>query len=190
MNQEKALDLGGIVLSGGKSTRMGRDKGFVLFDGKPLVQYAIDLLGSFTPDIIISANDEEYQKLGYPVVEDEFTDCGPAAGLHASLKTSSHAWNLVLSCDVPLVTQEALTLLLDQRKWKGAVPVHSGKLEPLVALYHRNLYKVFEKSIRNGNFQLRSIIKQAEIHLVSFDDLMTQNPYLFDNFNAPGDLKR
>ncbi|GET26919.1 molybdenum cofactor guanylyltransferase [Prolixibacter sp. NT017] len=190
MNQEKALDLGGIVLSGGKSMRMGQDKGFVLFDGKPLVQYAIDLLGKFTSDIIISANHEEYRKLGYPVVEDEFTDCGPAAGLYSSLKASSHDWNLILSCDVPLVNEEALTLLLDQRRGKGAVPVHEGKLEPLVALYHRDLYKVFEKSIINGNFQLRGIIKQAEIHLVSFDDLMAQNPSLFDNFNTPGDLKR
>ncbi|GET20239.1 molybdenum cofactor guanylyltransferase [Prolixibacter denitrificans] len=190
MNQVKALDLGGIVLSGGKSTRMGQDKGFVLFDDKPLVQYAIDLLEKFTPDIIISANHEEYKKLGYPVVEDKFTDCGPVAGLYSSLKASSHDWNLILSCDVPLVNEEVLTLLLDQRRGKGAVPVHEGKLEPLVALYHRDLYKVFEKSIKNGNFQLRGIIKQAEIHLVSFDDLMTQNPRLFDNFNTPGDLKR
>ena len=187
---EPTLDLGGIVLSGGKSTRMGKDKGFVLYEGKPLVCYSIDLLKRFTSDIIISANHDTYRELEYPVVEDEFTNCGPAAGLHAALKASSHEWNMVLSCDVPFVTDEVIFRLLDERKGKGVVPFHDGSLEPLVALYHRGMYAVFEESLKAGRLMLRKIIQEAEMYLVPFDDIMLKNPRIFDNFNSPLDLKR
>ena len=187
---EPTLDLGGIVLSGGKSTRMGKDKGFVLYEGKPLVRYSIDLLKRFTSDIIISASHDAYRELEYPVVEDEFTNCGPAAGLHAALKASSHDWNLVLSCDVPFVTDEVIFRLLNERQGNGVIPIHIGGLEPLVALYHRGMYAVFEESLRAGCLKLRKIIQEAEMYLVPFDDIMLKNPRIFDNFNTPLDLKR
>lgn len=189
MNREElTLDLGGIVLSGGKSTRMGTDKGFVPFQGKPLVQYSLSLLKYFCPDIIISANHDAYRELGYPVVEDEYIYCGPAGGLHTALKASKHEWNLVLSCDVPFVTREVLSRLIEARAGKGTVPYHDGGLEPLVAIYHHSMHLVFEQNLLLNQYRLQEIIKSADIRLLSFQDMLDKDPRLFDNLNAPDDL--
>ncbi|HPG34509.1 MAG TPA: molybdenum cofactor guanylyltransferase, partial [Lentimicrobium sp.] len=70
----------GIVLAGGKSTRMGTDKGLMIFQGKPLVMYSIDLLSMFCGRILISSNNPEYAKFGYEIIADELPGAGPMAG--------------------------------------------------------------------------------------------------------------
>ncbi len=95
----------GIILSGGKSSRLGEEKGLALFNGKPLIQYAIDILKPVCDKIIISANNQldEYAKFGFEIVEDQVKGIGPMAGLIAGLNKSVTRYNFVLSCDTPFV---------------------------------------------------------------------------------------
>jgi molybdopterin-guanine dinucleotide biosynthesis protein A len=82
---QNQMELSGIILAGGKSSRMGQDKGLMLFRGKQMVQYSIELLNLFTSQILISSNNQEYNQFGFPVVSDIYKECGPIGGLHAAV---------------------------------------------------------------------------------------------------------
>ena len=87
------MSLTAIILSGGKSTRMGQDKGLMEIKGKPMIQYVIDNITPVCSQIIISANQDEYKKFGYPVINDNIMDTGPAGGIGSSLPLSSNDKN-------------------------------------------------------------------------------------------------
>ena len=94
----------GIILAGGKSKRMGRDKAFLPYHGKDLIEYSISLMQSICDEVIISANDADYDKFGLRVVRDNYPHIGPIGGLEASLTYSKTRHNLVIPCDTPFLT--------------------------------------------------------------------------------------
>jgi len=184
------MNFTGIILAGGKSSRMGTDKGLMDFNGKKLIGYPLALLSSFCSEIIISSNNEAYRQFGYPVIHDDIEDAGPAGGLAAALKASSGEWNIVLSCDVPFVNAEAIQYLISfAGSGLGAVPQHNGFVEPLVALYLKSFCQVLESEIRNGNLQMNRIIDHPYVTFVDFNPLLKKYPRIFENFNSPGDLE-
>ena len=127
----------GIVLAGGKSSRMGCDKGFLNFNNKPMVQYSIDALNPLVTKIIIVSNNTNYDTLGHKRITDSFTDAGPVAGIYSGLQASTTEYNLVLSCDIPLITTKVLQKLVNAHDGVSEViqAVSHGKAMPLVALY-------------------------------------------------------
>ncbi len=78
----------GIILAGGKSSRMGEDKGLVLLNGKPMIQYVIEALKGVVSDIIIISNNASYNKFGIPVYPDIIKDKGPVGGIFTGLHHS------------------------------------------------------------------------------------------------------
>ena len=109
-------NLTGIILTGGKSSRMGEDKGLMDFDGKRLIEYPIQLLSLFCDNILISANNDQYQEFGFPTIADGYAGMGPAAGMIASLKHSKTTWNLIVGCDMPFLEVEFIAELLEKLK--------------------------------------------------------------------------
>ncbi len=178
-------DLTGILMAGGKSSRMGQEKGLVEFKGKPLIQYGIDLLSSYTDKIIISSGNSAYLNFGLEMIPDEITGNGPSAGLAAALKESSTAWNLVLACDLPFLELEFIDGLLSVRGlYQAVIPVHQGIMEPLAGLYHKDLWNQFEKAVLTGNLALHKILGSCHVHYLVTDRLLEKYPNLFTNFNS------
>ena len=183
------MNFTGIILAGGKSSRMGTDKGLMEFNGKKLIEYPLNLLSLFCNEMIISSNNEAYHQFGYTVIADEIEDSGPAAGLAAALKASSNEWNLVLSCDVPFVNKESIQYLIScAGNGVGTVPVHNGYVEPLVALYHKSFWQILESNIRSGKHQMRYILDHSDITFVDFNSFLLVNLRIFENLNSPSDL--
>jgi len=90
---------------------------------------------------------------------------------------------------VPFVDQETIRYLISfAGQGIGAVPVHNGYIEPLVALYHRSFYNTLESGIKSGILQMRRLVDHPGITFVDFTSFLTKNPKIFDNLNAPGDL--
>jgi molybdopterin-guanine dinucleotide biosynthesis protein A len=180
----------GIILSGGKSSRMGTDKAFIRFREQLLIEYPLKLLTPFCNEILISANTEEYKRFGFEVVYDEFPGCGPIGGIFSSLSHSSSDWNIVVGCDTPYLTGEILTrLCAETGDYDCVVPMHDGQIEPLVALYHKNCLSKFFENINEGQYSLRSVIKKLNCCYVDVADLIEENPLLFSNFNSPADIQ-
>ncbi len=170
---------------------MGTDKGLMDFKGKPLVQYAIDLLSPFCDEILISTNQAGYDEFGFICVPDIFPECGPAGGLHAALAKSRFEWNLVLSCDVPYVNAKLFDLLLAKTTdCEVVVPAHEKGIEPMVAVYRQSMAQVFETNIEKGIYKLQRILGQANTEFVKVDKLISKYPELFRNLNYQNDIEQ
>lgn len=181
--------ISGIILAGGKSSRMGQDKGLLRFQGKRLIEYTIDLLRPLCSQLLISTNQTGYEQFGFELVADQYPDCGPVGGLHAALNASENDWNIVLSCDTPFLNQELLKLLLKNNDgYLAVIPKHRKGMEPLAALYHRNLAGFFEQQILRGNFKLQKIIHGQNVNVFDVSILLQKHPNLFHNLNLPDDL--
>lgn len=180
----------GIVLAGGKSKRMGRDKGLMMYGNKPLVQHSIDLLSAFTNDILIVTDKEEYGRFGYPLVTDEIPGCGPLGGLYSGLKASGSDQNIVVGCDMPYLSKAFLDYLINaQTGFDVVVPMHLGMLEPLAALYSKSILDHIETNIRMRNFKLaNSIYKSRYLELPIGPEQDFYNADIFKNINEPKDL--
>ena len=127
------------LLTGGKSSRMGRDKAGVEFGGVPLWRRQIKTLQETGADeILISGRQEAcYGGCGFPIIEDEIKECGPLSGVHALLGVAEHPLVLVLAVDMPMMTGGYLRGLIARafEEGYGTVPVREGFYEGLAAVY-------------------------------------------------------
>lgn len=182
----------GIILAGGQGKRMGADKGLVHFAGKPLVQYAIDLLMPFCGRILISSNNPMYDHFGFKVVRDEFSKAGPMAGIASCLRTSETDGNLVVSCDMPLLEPVVVqTILKNVGDSVFCVPSDGmGRIEPLCAYYSRQSLNLIISRINSKSYRLTDLFKDAEVRFVFPDDYPLKfKSEWFTNVNSPGDLQ-
>lgn len=180
------MSITGLVLAGGKSSRMGTDKSKVLYKNKPLLEYAIITLKPVVSNIIISSNSiqpNEYSE--YIFVKDIYTNSGPLAGIHAGIQNIQSEYVAVISCDTPLVPSEVFSLLIDNiQDYDAAVARHSScNVEPLVAVYRTNILTQIENMLTAGNFKMCDFIQSINTTYVDFE-----NSDMFFNCNYPKDL--
>ena len=129
-----------IVLAGGQSRRMGRDKALLELGGQPLIARVVRQVARHFDEVLVSANDPaRYAFLELPVLPDETPDQGPLMGLATAMAAARHDTCFVIACDVPEVRSGLVTRLLrEARGAPGAVPVGpNGHMEPLFAVYDR-----------------------------------------------------
>ena len=186
-------DITGIILSGGKSSRLGEEKGLATFNGKPLVSYAIDVLKPICSKLIISANNQidEYEKYGHDVIRDEISGVGPMGGILTCLKKSESRFNLVLSCDTPFMSTAVFEYLLESAdRYQVVVPKHDGFIEPLCSVYATNILWELQHSVENGNFKMYDFFKKVEFMAIDISpELFFFSDDLFVNINTPKELK-
>lgn len=193
MSQISKEDITGIILAGGKSSRLGKDKALFDFNGKKLVLYAIETLKPLCGTLIISANQipEKYETFGLPVISDEIKGIGPMGGILTCLKHSNTQHNLIISCDTPFVGSELFKHLLNKvENFQVVVPSHETFLiEPLNAYYNTNVISEMEKSIHNGNYKLMDFFKKVLFKTVEINEkLPFFKEHLFLNINTQEDL--
>lgn len=193
MSQINKDDITGIILAGGKSSRMGKDKALFDFNGKTLVSYAIEALKPICGQLMISANlpQEKYAAFGLPVISDEIKDVGPMGGILTCLKHSATQHNLVISCDTPFVGSALFGYLLNEiENYQVIVPSHETFLiEPLNAYYNTNVIREMDVSINEGNYKLMDFFKKIRFKSVEINErLPFFNEHLFLNINTMGDM--
>ena len=183
-------ELTGIVIAGGNSRRMGADKGLIPFGGKPLICYPVERLREACTQVIISANSHHYDFLGLPVINDLATGGGPMMGIWSALMSSTTEYNLVLSCDMPLITTGLLQHLIGSANGcPAAVAWHQGFAEPLCGIYSRSLVKELENHIREGKFKLITFLEKIEACQIEIDHKLSfYHENLFLNVNTPHEV--
>jgi molybdopterin-guanine dinucleotide biosynthesis protein A len=166
------MGVSGIILSGGKSTRMGQDKGLIRLYGKPMIRHVIDHIDPICDQILISANDNVYEDFGYPVYKDEINEIGPAGGIVSSLKHSKNEKNIIISCDLPFASTQFIRTLLDlSGDHKITLPMSGPHYQPLCAVYSKEVYSVFMECINKGIYSLKSIINEFRIRVIRQEDI-------------------
>lgn len=179
----------GIILAGGKSSRMGTDKGLLLFNDKPFVQQSIDALSPLVSEIIIVSDRTDYDRFGFKRIMDEVKDAGPVSGIYSGLKASTTTFNLVLSCDIPLITTKILRKLIEHADAKSEIiQIESnGKTMPLIALYKRDVKDKFQKLLQQDERRLRVAVQSCIVKNVVLEDDLNRAT---TNVNTKEELKQ
>ncbi|PLX01611.1 MAG: molybdenum cofactor guanylyltransferase [Marinilabiliales bacterium] len=181
----------GIILAGGYSSRMGKDKGLIKYQGKHLINYSVKVFRQFCDEIIISSNSKNYDFLPYKIVKDKVPTQGPLAGIYSCMLESSNDINLILPCDTPNVKKELFDYILQNvQNYETVVPYETeGKLEPLCAYYNKSLLPVFKKFIDDKNYRIPDIYKIVKFKALEINkQLSFYSETLFKNINYPEDL--
>ena len=154
-----------IILAGGKSQRMGKDKGLLNLNGKTFIKHICDALQPIVgSNILIVSGSKEYDALGFTRVEDIIENKGPVGGLYTALAASKTKVNLVLSVDVPLVSKELLEWILKNHDETYMVTqTKSGdKTSPLIGVYDRSMRIVFGEHMAGNQLKLRQVIEDVK----------------------------
>jgi molybdopterin-guanine dinucleotide biosynthesis protein A len=186
-----------FILAGGKSTRMGSDKAFVVLDGRTLLARALELARSVTSEVRIVGDPAKFAKFaaGAPVVEDIFPNCGPLGGIHAALRSSSTELNLMLAVDVPFVSAALLQYLLERARNSASATVtvaHAGgNWQPLCAVYRRNFADAAEQSLRAGHYKIDKLFAAPRTQTVAEEELKAAGfpSTMFRNLNTREELE-
>jgi molybdopterin-guanine dinucleotide biosynthesis protein A len=179
----------GIILAGGKSSRMGEDKGFLKLNGKTFMAYIIAALKPIVGDIVIVSNNSDYDVFKLKRVADTMEDSGPLAGLYAGLLHSETENNIVLSCDVPLINTSVLKKLIEG--FTSEVEViqfeSQGKKMPLVAMYKRHCMHPILELLQTGERRLQFAADQLKIKTIQLNQ---ESEKTVRNINTVRELKK
>lgn len=169
-------DITGIILAGGKSSRMKIDKGFISLGEKLFIEHVIDALSPLVNNIILVTNDTNYDEFGLKRVNDLIADQGPIGGLQTGLHYSKTNYNLVLSCDVPLITTDILQLIVNETTNEFDVTQieSKGKTMPLIAMYHKRCLTTCAELLTKGEKRLRAAVKQFKTKTISINNQLDQ----------------
>jgi len=181
------------ILAGGKSSRMGRDKGLVSLNDKPMVSYTLDLCKEMGYAPVLVASQEEYAALGYPVIKDLVPDKGPMGGLHTALEhiDQQTTYVLLFSCDMPFIPKEAIFKLVEAATGQSVIVSEFMKnINPLFALYHKDLKEQVKSNIEMGHLKMKDFIAESSHDKIDMEDLVLQSPERFININTPTELEK
>lgn len=166
--------LNGLVLMGGKSTRMGKDKGMLDYHGKPQREYVYDLLSGFCEEVYYSGRAEQFAEVNTNKIEDRFLNLGPIGGiLSAMMSQPERAW-LVVACDLPFIDKNTIDFLIKNRNPAKIATAFLDSQEqfpePLVAIWEPKSYLTLYQFVSQGYSCPRKVLINSEIHLIKVPD--------------------
>jgi molybdopterin-guanine dinucleotide biosynthesis protein A len=178
------------ILAGGKSSRMGSDKGLLLIEGKAMIQYVIEQVQSVFSKVVIVSNNLEYGKFGLEVIPDLIKDVGPAGGIYSALNHSVSNSNFIVSCDMPFVTKEAIHYIFS-RKLDAQIVLLKNKenLEPLFGLYAKNCEEIWLNLIHEKNTKLQEMVLHFNLQTIDAEHEKVFSESFFRNINTLADFK-
>jgi molybdopterin-guanine dinucleotide biosynthesis protein A len=204
------MGVSGIVLAGGASRRMGRDKAWVELDGKPLIERVIERLGQVCDEIVLVTNDrEKFERLEQRTIADEFPGMGSLGGLYSGLRAIENELGIAVACDMPFLNPALLRFLISlSSDWDIVIPSVENEnkpkkegtretakrqnLHPLHAVYRKTCLEPMREAIERSDLRMISfhaavrvnVVPQAEVERFDLQHLS------FRNVNTPEELER
>lgn len=184
------MKIGAIILSGGKSSRMGTNKALLKINEKTNIERIMNQLRDFQEIILVTNEPKEYEFLNVKMTMDQYPGKGPLAGLHAGLLASACEANLLVACDMPFITSDLAHLLIEKIGEDDAViPVINGKQQPLFSVFKQNVIKKIEDCIENDRLRMKQLLEGIHVHYMSDDDFiqyrLDELERIFFNMNNP-----
>jgi molybdopterin-guanine dinucleotide biosynthesis protein A len=195
-------DVTGIILSGGKSSRMGGNKSLLKNGEMTIIERVRDLMQSLFKEVILITNDPaDYKFLNIPIFEDLFKHKGPLAGIHSGLSHSSTTENFIISCDLPFITTEMIKYIVDIKTEKLiTVARANGYIQQLAGKYSRGCAREAEKILneqlskeiktseqKNKNINVLKLIEMVGAEIISTESLTFYKEEIFFNMNEVED---
>lgn len=176
----------GVILSGGRSSRMGQDKGLVEVEGTPLFMHIAKRLAPQVSTILISSN-QNRQRYGehYPVIGDLIPDfAGPLSGMLAALLASETEWIACVPCDVPAFPDDLVERLWQTKDKAPAVyATDAERAHPALCLLNKSLIPSLQQYLEQGERRVMLFLAQCGARKARF-----ANAADFANLNTPEDV--
>lgn len=183
----------GIVLAGGRSTRMGHDKASLRFGDETLASRAVRLLGMVADDVIVvAAPGASLPALPARIVHDAVSHLGPLAGIATGLAASTTEVNLIVACDMPLIRPAVLRRLIELREEADiCVAVAGGHASPLCAVYRRGVGATAQEMLDAGERRVMALLDRVQTKRVDAAVFRDIDPDLetFVSCNTPDELE-
>ena len=188
---QKIPPVNGLVLAGGRSVRMGRDKGEIVWHGKPQREHMADVLQTLCEEVFIScrAGQEQEIETAYPTLPDTFAELGPFGAILSAFRFQpNRAW-LVVACDLPVLDRTTLDFLLQNRQPRRIATAfespHDQMPEPLITIWEPKSYAVLLSFLAQGYSCPRKVLLHSDIQILSVPD-----PGVLTNVNTPEELEK
>jgi molybdenum cofactor guanylyltransferase len=186
------MTLSAVLLAGGESTRMGRDKATLAWHGLPLWAGQLEKLRALTSNLFVSARFAvPWRPADIKLVIDEAPSRGPLSGITASLAIIETDCLLVLAVDMPFISLHHLKEICDRAKPEvGAVPVVNGRMEPLAAVYPKRSSSIFAEALKGTDYSLQQLVRRlSALKLIREIPVGAAADRLYRSVNYPADLQ-
>ncbi|MDO8568488.1 MAG: molybdenum cofactor guanylyltransferase [Dehalococcoidales bacterium] len=192
------MEIGGIVLAGGKGLRLGRDKLTETIGGRSLLQRVVSRLIPICQEIIIvTAEERVIPRLTSPVKLKMATDIvpgkGPLGGVYTGLTKSDYDCNVVVACDMPFLNEALLRYMVGLSSGVDiVVPRVGDKVEPLHAVYSRNCIPAIEGMLKEGRLSVYKLLNLVKVRYVDAGEIERFDPkhLSFFNVNTRTDIEK
>ena len=192
------MGLSGIVLAGGLSRRLGRDKAIEPFGDEPLIARVISRLSGLTNETVVVVNSEARGKElplpdGARVAVDIYPDAGSLGGIFSGLTAANSDWGFVVACDMPFLNTDLIAHMLTLREdYDAVVPLLDGYPEPTHAAYSKACLPHIESRLKAGQLKIAGFFDDVRVRYVSESEIHSFDAELlsFFNVNRPDDLER
>ena len=191
------VSLTGLLLAGGKSSRMGRSKSALVLDGETLLVRQLRLLTAVgCTECLVSTAADATEPPAWPasiqarMITDRFPGAGPLAGIERGLAEARGELILVVAVDLPALSPVLLrALLAEASRDQGVVPVRAGRFEPLVAVYPKSLQAEAEARLRRGELALQRFVRAGlDMGRLRLRAVSGAEESCFTNWNRPEDV--
>ncbi|WP_066056987.1 molybdenum cofactor guanylyltransferase [Robertmurraya korlensis] len=186
----------GIILAGGKSSRMGQNKALLTIEGATVIERIAHELTKITDQLLIVTNTfRDFEFLGIPMVEDMQKGKGPIAGIHAGLTATTTNANLIVACDMPFISSSLGDFLLTGLdEYQAVIPELGGQLHPLYGAYRKDALQVVTNALTNNQLRIRSVLEQLNVQVVTEEllqrkQIMIKETDMF-NMNDPKEYEK
>lgn len=182
-------NISAFILCGGKSSRMGTEKGLVNYNNKPFIQLVIDAIEPITTNIFLVTDNQEYTDFNYPLVADIYKNKGPVGGIFSALDRSETENNLILSCDIPKISTNVIKnyLINNISDQKDVIFLSDDKnVYPLIGIYNKRVKPKLSEAISSNRIKLLSLLNELNCQVIKV------NPRDFEslkNINTQDELK-
>ena len=181
----------GVILAGGKSSRMGRNKALLPYNGKPLIETVYRIMAELFDQVAIVTNSpDDYSFIPCLKIPDIHVGMGSIAGIHAGLEWSPEERIFVAGCDMPFLEKELVRHLAALSVHESAVvPCTPGGYEPLHAIYSKRLLPLLEEALKSDRKRIIDLVTLMEAKVISAEDIAVVSPQFrsFINLNTPDD---
>ncbi|WP_166923669.1 molybdenum cofactor guanylyltransferase [Flavobacterium poyangense] len=176
-----------FILCGGKSADLQSDRGLVLFQGKPFIEHIIRAVLPITKKIKLVTTTKEYNYLTCKKIPDIITDKGPLGGIYTALMNSKTEFNLILSCDIPLISTQLLLELISKHTEEAGITIFesSSKMHPLIGIYSKKILPAIKEAIDSNQLKVMDLIARTPHQVIAIGE--SENFHL-SNTNSADEL--
>ena len=182
----------GIIMAGGRSSRMKFNKAFAQVGGKPVIQIIIDKLQPIFQELMIISNEPQlFTSFGLPIFQDVYPYLGPVGGIHSALVNASFDQMFILGCDMPFMNMQLVDYMLGKiNNYDSVVPEIDSYLQPLAAVYNRSCLPIFSECLEHDKLKLTLIFSELNALVLKEDELQKFGRVreMFFNVNDPDAL--